>query len=42
MALEITRRRHVVMPREKFAVLDAELPDHFVIGPDVELSFLAF
>ena len=30
------------MPGEEFTVIDAELADHFVIGPDVELSFLAF
>ena len=42
VAFEIACRRHVVVAGEKLAVLDAELPDHLVIGPDVEFALLAF
>ena len=42
VALEIARRRHVIVPRKKLAVLDAELAHHLIVRPDIELALLAF
>ena len=42
MAFEIAVRRDVVVACEEFTVLGAELFDHGVVGPDVELALLAF
>ena len=42
VALEIARGRHVIVPRKKLAVLDAELAHHLIVRPDIELALLAF
>ena len=42
VAFEIAGRRHIVVPCKEFAVLDAEVTDDLVVGPDVEFALLAF